>query len=62
MVYAAILSGLALKLRITAHSASALLCGAPHKAEFERSLIRERTHAGLPPRGVLVAPDAVRRN
>jgi DNA invertase Pin-like site-specific DNA recombinase len=34
-------------LRITAHSASSALCGAPHKAEFERSLIRERTQAGL---------------
>ena len=30
-------------LRITAHSASSALCGAPHKAEFERDLIRART-------------------
>jgi len=35
-------------LRITAHSASSALCGALHNAEFERSLIRERTQAGLP--------------
>ena len=34
-------------LRITAHSASSALCGALHNAEFERSLIRERTQAGL---------------
>src|SRR6202011_78432 len=40
MVYAAILSALAMRLRITAHSTSSALCGAPHKAEFERDLIR----------------------
>jgi hypothetical protein len=34
-------------LRITARSASSALCGAPHKAEFERELIVERTKAGL---------------
>src|SRR5690242_10543561 len=34
-------------LRITAHSASSALCGAPHKAQFERSLIQERVQAGL---------------
>jgi DNA invertase Pin-like site-specific DNA recombinase len=35
---------------MTAHSASSALCGAPHKAEFERSLIRlirERTQTGV---------------
>jgi DNA invertase Pin-like site-specific DNA recombinase len=47
MVYAAILSGLAMRLRITAHSASSALCGAPHNAEFERAMIRERTSAGI---------------
>ena len=34
-------------LRIITRSASSALCEAPHKAEFERSLIRERTQAGL---------------
>ena len=34
-------------LRITAHSASSALCGALHKAEFERAMIRERTSAGI---------------
>ena len=34
-------------LRITTDSASCPLCGAPHKAEFERALVRERTQAGL---------------
>jgi DNA invertase Pin-like site-specific DNA recombinase len=34
-------------LRITADTASCALCGAPHKAEFERNLVRERTQAGL---------------
>jgi DNA invertase Pin-like site-specific DNA recombinase len=33
-------------LRITAHSASSALCRAPHKAEFERELIRARTTEG----------------
>ena len=33
-------------LRITAHSASSALCGALHKAEFERDLIRVRTGEG----------------
>ena len=33
-------------LRITAHSASSALCGALHKAEFERDLIRTRTGEG----------------
>jgi DNA invertase Pin-like site-specific DNA recombinase len=33
-------------LRITAHSASCALCRAPHKAEFERDLIRVRTGEG----------------
>ena len=47
MAYATIRSALAVRLRITAHSASSALCGALHKAEFERSLIRERTQAGL---------------
>ncbi len=28
------------------HSASSALCGAPHKAEFERELIRTRTGEG----------------
>ena len=46
MVYAAILSALAMRLRITAHSTSSALCGAPHKAEFERDLIRARTGEG----------------
>jgi CENP-B N-terminal DNA-binding domain len=46
MVYAAIRSALAVRLRITAHSASSALCGAPHKAEFERDLIRARTGEG----------------
>ena len=31
-------------------------------AEFERSLIRERPEANLPPRGGLATPEAVRRN
>jgi hypothetical protein len=34
------------RLRITTDSASSV-CGAPHIAEFERELIRERTIAGL---------------
>ena len=34
-------------LRITAESASSALCGAPHNAQFERSLIQERVQAGL---------------
>jgi hypothetical protein len=34
-------------LRITTDSASSALCGAPHKGQFERDLIRERTRAGL---------------
>ena len=38
---------LAASLRITTDSASSALCGTPHKAEFERSLIQERTQAGL---------------
>ena len=33
-------------LRITAHSASSAVCGAPHTAEFERELIRTRTGEG----------------
>ena len=47
MAYATIRSALAVRLRITAHSASSALCRASHKAEFERELIRERTIAGL---------------
>ena len=35
-----------LRVRVSSRSNSAL-CGAPHNAEFERSLIRERTQAGL---------------
>jgi hypothetical protein len=35
------------RLRITTDSASSALCGAPHNAEFERNLVRERTQAGL---------------
>ena len=46
MVYAAIRSALAVRLRITAHSASSALCRASHKAEFERDLIRARTGEG----------------
>jgi DNA invertase Pin-like site-specific DNA recombinase len=46
MVYAAIRCALAVRLRITAHSASSALCRAPHKAEFERELIRARTGEG----------------
>jgi hypothetical protein len=34
------------RLRITTDSASSALCGAPHKAEFERDLIRSRTGEG----------------
>jgi hypothetical protein len=34
-------------LCITPRSALSALCGAPHKAEFERDLIRERTQPGL---------------
>src|SRR5689334_9911720 len=34
-------------LRITAHSASSVLCGAPHNAEFERALIHERQREGI---------------
>ena len=34
-------------LRIIADSAYSDLCGAPHNAEFERNVIRERTLAGL---------------
>jgi hypothetical protein len=34
------------RLRITTDSASSALCGAPHKADFERELIRERTGEG----------------
>src|ERR1700731_208166 len=47
MVYAAIRSALDVRLRITAHSASSALCGALHKAEFERSIIQKRIHAGI---------------
>jgi len=45
--YAAVRCGCGVSLRITADSASSALCGAPHKAEFERELISERTRAGL---------------
>jgi DNA invertase Pin-like site-specific DNA recombinase len=38
---------LATTLRIITRSASSALCEAPHKAEFERELIRERTMAGM---------------
>jgi len=34
-------------LRITARTAYSAICGAPHTAEFERELIRERTTAGM---------------
>ena len=36
----------ATKLRIITRSASSALCEAPHKAEFERDLIRARTGEG----------------
>jgi DNA invertase Pin-like site-specific DNA recombinase len=46
MAYATIRSALAVRLRITAHSASSALCRASHNAEFERELIRARTGEG----------------
>ena len=45
--YAAVRSGQGVLLRITADTASSAVCGAPHTAEFERDIIRERTNAGL---------------
>ena len=45
--YAAVRSGPNARLRITADTASSAVCGAPHTAQFERSIIRERTNAGL---------------
>ncbi len=45
--YAAVRSGPSARLRITADTASSAVCGAPHTAEFERAMIRERTSAGL---------------
>jgi len=35
-----------MRLRIITESASCALCGAPHKAEFERELIHARTSEG----------------
>jgi DNA-binding NarL/FixJ family response regulator len=45
--YVAVCSALGERLRITTHSASSALCGAPHKAEFERDLIQERIRSGI---------------
>ena len=45
--YAAVRSGQGVLLRITADTASSAVCGAPHTAEFERAMIRERTSTGL---------------
>ena len=44
--YAAVRSGPGALLRITADTASSALCGAPHNAEFERTLIISRTNDG----------------
>jgi hypothetical protein len=40
-------SGPGMPLRITADTASSALCGAPHKAEFERTMITDRVRAGV---------------
>jgi hypothetical protein len=44
--YAAVRSGSGVLLRITADTASSAVCGAPHTAEFERTLIITRTSDG----------------